>query len=57
MPCTRQVSAPGIYVSGDAGKWTVCKTSHSQNSVDVAAVADKIKECAAASPKPAKKEL
>ena len=28
--------------------WTTCKTSHSQNSVSVADVAEKIQQCAAA---------
>ena len=43
------LSAPGVYVSSDGGKaWTTCKTSHSQNSVSVADVAEKIKQCAAA---------
>lgn len=44
-----QLSAPGVYVSSDGGKgWTTCKTSHSQNSVSVADVAEKVNQCAAA---------
>jgi FKBP-type peptidyl-prolyl cis-trans isomerase FklB len=44
-----KLSAPGVYVSSDGGKaWTTCKTSHSQNSVSVADVTEKIKQCAAA---------
>ena len=48
VEASSKLSAPGVYVSTDGAKWTTCKTSHSQNSVAVADVADKIKACAAA---------